>query len=331
MRKAGCSRVAHRLGCAIVRRMRVYRNSKWATLTLVAGVLLNGACQQTSENAAIENDSENAALPLPPLPVAEPPIGREALLLAAARAASAAALGRNDASWQRELDGKRFEVRIRFGCPASRSVTEEGGRFEVRFDEENRTLRLRAAPNLNLNDKTIGGLSSETVEAVEGFWIQRPWLLADGCPRVPQPPQDTRQAEAPGRAPAGEDEAVRPQERERPGSRTEQDAKAAEAPPSTSHRRIGIAQFFTDADSRTGRRDHRAYEATKVLKEGEQPSAEGYNLVLSGRLRAQPLGRVISCAVVSVDAPPQCVVSAEFDRVWIEQPGSKQIVAEWGR
>ena len=311
--------------------MRVYRNSKWATFSLVAGVLLTGACRQSSENAPTENDSENAVLPLPPLPVAEPPIGREALLLAAARAASAAALGRNDAARQRELDGKRFEARIRFGCPASRSVTEQGGRFEVRFDEENRTLRLRAAPDLSLNDEVIAGLSSETVEAVEGFWIQRPWLLADGCPRVPQPPQDARQAEAPGRASDGEDGAAsRPQERERPGSRTAEDVKQGPVAPSISDRRIGIARFFTDADSRTGRRDHRAYEATKVLKEGEQPSAEGYNLVLSGRLRAQPLGRVISCTMASIDAPPQCVVSAEFGRVWIEQPGSKQVVAEWG-
>lgn len=329
MRKAGPSWVALQVGCAIVRRMRVYRNSKWATLTLVAGVLLTGGCRQASENTTIENDSENAALPLPPIPVAEPPIGREALLLAAARAGSAAALGRNDAAWQRELDGKRFEVRIRFGCPESRSVAEDGSRFEVRFDEEKRTLRLRATPDLNLNDEVIAGLSSETVEAVEGFWIRRPWLLADGCPRTPQPPQDARQAEAPGRAPAGKDKAVSPPtEPKRPSSRTTEDVKGAGAP-SLSDRRIGIAHFFTETDSRTGRRDHRAYEATKVLKEDEQTSAQGYNLVLSGRLRAQPLGRVISCTMVSVDAPPQCVVSAEFDRVWIEHPESKQIVAEW--
>lgn len=311
--------------------MRVYRNSKWATLTLVAGALFAGACRQGSENAVIENDSENAALPLPPLPVAEPPIGREALLLAAARAGSAAALGRNDAAWQRELDGKRFEVRIRFGCPASRSVTQGGGRVEVRFDEEKRTLRLRAAPDLNLNDKTIAGLSSEAVEAAEGFWIRRPWLLADGCPHVPQLRPDAREPAVSGRAPAREQVAVSPQpELKSPGFPAAADVKSGAGAPSMSDRRIGIAQFFTDVDSRTGRRDHRAYEATTVLKEGEQPSAEGYNLVLSGRLRAQPLGRVISCILVGIDAPPQCVVSAEFDRVWMERPGSKQIVAEWG-
>ena len=91
-----------------------------------------------------------------------------------------------------------------------------------------------------------------------------------------------------------------------------------------------MAQFFTKTDPRTGRRDDRPYEATKVLAEGEQPSADGYNLVLSGRLRAQPLGRVISCRSSSVDAAPQCIVSAHFDRVWIENPRSKEILASWG-
>ena len=95
--------------------------------------------------------------------------------------------------------------------------------------------------------------------------------------------------------------------------------------------RVGIAQFFTKADSRTGRRDQRAYETTKVLAEGERPSPEGYNFVLSGRLRALPEGRVINCRAPSFDRPPDCVVSAEFDRVWIERPNSKAVVAEWSR
>ena len=96
-----------------------------------------------------------------------------------------------------------------------------------------------------------------------------------------------------------------------------------------SNPQIGVAQFFTNTDPRTGRRDHRPYESTKVLAENEQPSADGYNLVLSGRLRAQPLGRVISCRSAGVEAPPQCIVSADFDRVWIENPRTKEILANW--
>ena len=46
---------------------------------------------------------------------------RAALLMEVAKAASASALGKDISNDLRKLDGKRFEVRIRFGCapPAS--------------------------------------------------------------------------------------------------------------------------------------------------------------------------------------------------------------------
>jgi hypothetical protein len=44
-----------------------------------------------------------------------------------------------------------------------------------------------------------------------------------------------------------------------------------------------------------------------------------------------PGGRVISCHVTSGDAPPDCVVSAVFDRVRIERPDTKATLAEWSR
>ena len=60
---------------------------------------------------------------------------------------------------------------------------------------------------------------------------------------------------------------------------------AADAePPSQPAPYVGIAQFFTEADARTHRRDNRAYEAIKVLGKGQQPSASGYELVIEGRL-----------------------------------------------
>ena len=290
-------------------------------LAAVAGIFAVGGCEPAPEEPEIANDAGNAAVELPRLPVVEPPMDRETLLLAVARAASAAALGRDDGARQRELDGKRFEVRVRFGCPPESAGTESG-RFDVRFDEKDRTLRLRASPDLGLEDAPVEALAAERIEAVEGFWIQRPWLLADGCPAVPRRPA----AETSG----DEEPAAAGEKGNAPEAPTKPAAGAVEAagrPGNT--RRVGIAQFFTETDPRTGRRDHRAYEATKVLEKTEQPSAQGYNLVLSGRLSAEPLGRVISCSVPGAGAPPQCVVSADFDRVWIEWPGSKQIVAEW--
>ena len=94
---------------------------------------------------------------------------------------------------------------------------------------------------------------------------------------------------------------------------------------------VGIAQFFTSADPRTHRRDTRAYEATKILAEGEEPSAQGYDLVISGRLRKLADGRAIACTIVGADRPPACVVSAEIDRVWLERPDNRKMIAEWRR
>lgn len=301
--------------------MRTKRKSQWAVLAAVAGISIMSGCQPAPDDREVANDSGNAVVELPRLPVVEPPMDREALLLAVTHAASAAALGQDDRARQRGFDGKRFEVRVRFGCP-SESAGTGSGRFAVRFDEEDRTLRLRASPDLGLEDPEIAALAGEAVEAVEGFWFERPWLLADGCPAVPNRPTAATPGEqkpaADGVEPVASGSAAKPRDRTR---------EATVQP--GSGQRVGIAHFFTRTDPRTGRRDHRAYEATKVLEKAEQPSAQGYNLVLSGRLSAEPLGRVISCSVLSADAPPQCVVSADFDRVWIERPGSRQIVAEW--
>ena len=294
--------------------------SKWASLT-VAVAALGVGCRQAPQDEVDENQS-NAVVQLPRLPVAEPPMDRAALLIEVAKAASASALGKDISNDLRKLDGKRFEVRIRFGCdqPASPPEVEKTtkpaaqgqatGPFNVRFNEKDRTLRLRAAPDVALDEKWIGSVVGESVEAVEGFWMYRPWLLTDGCPIAPlRMGRDTPEEES-----AGETKEVAAASISRPDRRY----------------RVGLAQFFTKTDPRTGRRDGRPYEATKVLADEKPPSRQGYNLVLSGRLRHLPSGPVIACEAQNRDAPPQCVVSAVFDRVWIEEPGTKSLIAEWG-
>ncbi len=270
------------------------------------------ACEPRGEDATGANDSVNITSPADRLPVAERPLDRAALLMAAARAASAAALGRVDTDQRRLLDGKRFEVRIRFGCPSDLPPTAGSARFEVKFDEIDRMLRIRAAPDIRVDDPLMASIGGETVEAVEGFWLRRPWLLADGCPPAPPPP------------PAD------PNPKQAAAETEEKDAAATPPAPAPTYR-VGIAEFFTEADSRAGRRDGRAYEATKVLGGVQRPSDIGYNLVLSGRLRQSPSGQVITCIAASPDESPQCLISADFDRVRIEAPATREILAEWSR
>ena len=291
-----------------------------STLSLVAAAALLGACTQQPADTSNDtvNDAGNATI-LPSLPVPEAAMNRARLLSAVAQAASAAAGGLDDGEAQRKLDGQQFEVRIRFGCSGPTQVADEKA-MSWRFDKEKGTLRLRAAPDVSADQPLPASVVGQGFEAVEGFWIPRPWLLQPGCPVVPapapvEPAPDGKPAAAAKQAPVGKAPA-------------ETDLASLDQPASAQHR-VAIAQFFSDTDSRTLRRDGRPYEATKALAEGQAPSAQGYDLVLSGRLKRLPDGRVIACKVSRPDAPPQCIVSADFDRVWIERPDTQESLAEW--
>ena len=92
---------------------------------------------------------------------------------------------------------------------------------------------------------------------------------------------------------------------------------------------MGIAQFFTEADTRAVRHEGEAYESTQVLSQTEQPSRQGYDLVLSGMLRKLPSGRVIACRATGAETPPECMVSAQFERVRIETIDGKTVLGDW--
>jgi len=290
----------------------------FAPLAALVFAVAMAACQPQGQAGPETNASANKRSPIDRLAVAEPPMDRAALLLAAAKAASASALGQVDVDQRRLLDGKRFELRIRFGCPNDPQPPQAGAAtFEVRFDEVDRMLRIRARPDLRIDDPRIASIGGPTVEAVEGFWLRRPWLLAAGCLSAIAPPPPDANADADADA-EGAKIAVAGDKK----------APVSTLAPDRGYR-VGIAEFLTEAHSRTTRRDGRAYETTKVLGGVQGPSESGYNLVLSGRLRQLPSGRVISCVAADPDQPPECVISAQFDRVRIESPNTREILAEW--
>lgn len=297
--------------------MHNWPKSSWSRSTglPLAAVLAIGAvlpaCQPQEPQARNGANEATDKTPLPSLPIVEPPYDRARLLLAVARAASAHSIGTDDLPAQRKLDGKQFEVRLRFGCEGQGPGRGDHG-WSV--DPDGRTLRLRAVPSLSLGDEGVASLAGEGVEAVEGFWLPRPWLLTADCP-----------AKA---AVAGGGEAME-QEAESSGTGTTGTEGTHQATNATPAQRVGIARYFTREDSRTGRRIDRPFEAVVQLKEGERPGTGGFNLVLGGRLRASRGGRVIQCTGNGLDRPPDCIISADIDRVWIERPGEKRVLAEW--
>lgn len=306
-------------------------SSSLAILALAAAL---GSCRggASDDPGNLANAADEPVMNAPALPLPEPALDRAGLLAAVASAASASALGLDQQADQRRLDGRQFEVRIRFGCRGASADLGEAWLGWTRDVEQN-ALRVRAQPTVSLEDPLVSGIAGEQVEAVEGFWIPRPWLMRAACPAgaATAPPQAQEQAEAQTQT----QESKPPAARAKKPAAPDQDAgAAAEAKPRRADPvpvapRVGIAQFFTKADARTGRRDGRAYEAVKTLEPGAPIGSRGFDLVLSGRLQALPGRQVINCSAKSFDQPPECLVSARFDRVWIDQPGTGEVIAEW--
>ena len=298
------------------RRTRSLQNAASFALLPVACAAL-GACQQTSsdENAshALPVNDQEKAFELPDVARPAPPLDRAALLSAVAVAASAAASGADVLERQRQLDGAIFELRIRFGCkgPASVLRSETLG---WDFDETKRQVRVRAMPTIDIEDERIRTLGASGFEAVEGFWLPRPWMLEASCPAAA--------VAAPSEGSLEKDTAVKG------AGGPSRDVPLV--PPNVGPN-IGIAQFFTATDSRTQRRASRAYEASEILPADKAVSSSGWNLVLSGRLKSLEGRGVIRCSTAKgPDQPPDCVISADFDTVWIENPETGERVAEWG-
>lgn len=239
--------------------------------------------------------------PRPALPSLAAPLSRRDLLLAVADAASDHASGRVDMVEQRAFDGRPFSVALRF-CEGE----PESGMFQSRFDADEGILRLSIRPDLDA--ATLETTDPPPFEAVEGFWLPRPWLLDAACPVSGARPTPSPEEGPPPR-----------------GLPPTPPASGAAASPIIGPR-VGIAQFYDNTSDRGRRRDQRAYEVTRRLAEGSRPGA--VDLVLEGRLRALPDGRTILCSGGSPASPPACIVSVAIDAVTLRQVGG-EVLGTW--
>lgn len=229
--------------------------------------------------------------PAPRLPAITPPLGRRDLLAAAAAAADAYAMGRPAAPENAELVGRRFEIRIPFGCYGA---SPEDGAASLRwnYDAEDKALRISATPEVWTDIPWVRALAGEQAEAVEGFWLPRPWSSAESCPTP-----EARMALPP----------ILP------------------APQQT----VGLAQFFETGGSRVHRRDGKPYRTVEKREPEALQATEGFRLVLSGRVEALPDGQPVGCHSAGAELEPVCLVAVEFDRVAIENPLSGEHLAAW--
>jgi hypothetical protein len=268
---------------------------------LLGGLSLPGCDRNVPDPVSTDVQTETPTAPkkpAAPIVLAPPPaLTRGDLVSAAGQAASAFSEGKPLTSAD-PLVGRRFAVRLPFGCngptPADASVGEGGGLAAWTWGPDRKTIQLRMAPSDWTGSAMLAKAgASDNWEAVEGFWIPRPWLASESCPAVRSDPLQT------GVSPAS---------------------------PQT----VGLAAIFEAGGSRLGRRNGRAYEYTVRAKGGAplvRPEA-GFRMLLEGRVTSFPSGRAIECRASGPDERPVCIVAIELDRVAYED-SSGSTLSEW--
>jgi hypothetical protein len=239
--------------------------------------------------------------PKPPAPAIEPPspaiapgvltppvVNRAALIQAANAIASAEAAG--SPAVGESLAGRRFVIRQAFGCSTSGGAGPEGTAGYA-WGPEKKVVNLSLTPADWDSAPLMVGAGDW--EAVQGYWITRPWMLGEGCPA--RPAQET-----------------------------------GDTPVSPSPMTLGLAAVHAVDSSRLGRRTGRSLDFAVRGADGQAPiePVQGYGLVLEGRFVAGPDGRSLRCRSEHPDRRPVCVALTEMDRIAFTD-ASGAVLAEW--
>lgn len=207
----------------------------------------------------------------------------------AADPGSDAAAGAADNSLSDAI-GRRFELALPFGCagPTPRDSTSP---LRWSYDQNEEALRLHVeVMPWEADDWAVG----DAVDAIEGFWISRPWSSSSGCPR---------RADGYPAAPANAE----------------------------SDRTLAIAQFFGASDRREALRSGRPFSLVQRIAKADFAAPAGFRLLLSGRIARVP-GSESSAKCLQPggsERRPVCVLAVELDEVRIENPVSGEVLANW--
>ena len=249
---------------------------------------------QCDRDKAAEPAAPPSEPPAVTAPQPAPTLDRPAFLTAAAAAAAAYAEGA--APGRDSLAGRTFSIVTAFGCsgPAPETTAGADGRARWSWIADQTAIRLSASPGDWTGSALIATAEAPPDwEAVEGFWITRPWTAAAACPAVRRDPLQS-------------------------------------GPPAASPETVGLAAVHTASSSRLTRRNGRPYVHV-VRGEGDAPPApppNGYRLRLEGRLTAFPDGRAFRCRAAGPDQRPVCIAAAQLDRVAFETPDGA-VLSEW--
>ena len=227
----------------------------------------------------------------PPQLAPEPPLDRAALIALGGAAADAYAAG--ETMTKDTAIGRRFVIRLPFGCsgPLTSSSTAQAG---YRYDPARKTLRVSVRSASWKQLPQIQGLPDfDDLEAVQGFWVGRPWTASETCPpaRTGPPP-------------------------------------AAPVPPSRES--LGLATLFETGGSRVLRQGDRPYEVVRKVGDKDTDLAgHSYRLVLEGRVSGFADGQAARCWSESSDQRPVCLIGVTMERLAIEDGQTGESLGEW--
>jgi hypothetical protein len=219
-------------------------------------------------------------------------------------------------------------VRLPFGCGGDTNVIGAAGGLPRLARNEDGSLTLAVTPE-DLSASVLVPATREGAvdkwEAVEGFWIARPWSSLDVCRTSAAQP-----APAPDPAPSPAQTADKT-----PAEGKTLEAKTVEtvaSPPVVQpERSAGLAAVFETGGSRLGRRQGQAYVHVIRGEKGVAPTPApgGYALRLEGRLTAFADGKAVHCVQKDAESRPVCVAALRLDRLAFEDGATGALLSEW--
>lgn len=226
------------------------------------------------------------AIPAPP-----PPLARADLLALAAQAADAAASGAPAPEGVSAAAGRRFVLRLPFGCAGP--ATGSGAALSFSHDAAKGVLKLRAQPVAWGADDWWPGAPPAGIEAIEGFWVPRPWSSAESCVGGATMPPGAEPLTLPGQT-------------------------------------LAIAQFLAPGSPRHMLREGRALEADIRVPPDFTAPTSGFRLRLTGRIGRVPGGEALRCIQpAGSEQRPICVIAAAFDDAAIENSETGETLTSW--
>lgn len=267
-------------------------------LIAIAGAIIGAILRRPPADERIapppqQNQAKQEKTPAK-LPVPLLPLDRAQLLAASAAAADSVASGRPLAARNAAMAGRTFVIRLPFGCEGPQAdMTAHWAGWS--YNPKTSALKLWARPESWEDAPWIPAIARKTpFEAVEGFWIRRPWTNAETCP---------------------------------PGSGQEQVDAQSSAP---EEQTIGIAQFFAPDAPRSLQRGSRPYAVTLKADDNEIIDApRPYQLIVSGRVVGFDDGQPVHCWNQGRNLRPICLIAVEFSRVAFEDPVNGRVLSEW--